>query len=56
VSSVVGRGSVFTVTLPARIATQTTSGRWVVWGSADRIVGANGETTSVGVQEAAVSS
>ncbi len=53
VSSVVGRGSVFTVTMPARIATQTTSGRWVVWGSADRIVTGNAEGA---VQEAAVSS
>ena len=56
VSSVVGRGSVFTVTLPARIATQTTSGRWVVWGSADRIVTSDSQTSVGPMPEAAVSS
>jgi signal transduction histidine kinase len=36
VTSAVGRGSVFAVTLPARVATQTASGKWIIWGGADR--------------------
>lgn len=53
VTSAVGRGSVFVVKIPAPIATQTSSGKWVVWGAGDRTSPRPSEPTGAAAQEAA---